>query len=279
MKMQEIQLAPGPVLVFGGPYSNLAATRAMRALAESKEIPPCNCICTGDTVAYCGRPMDTVTLLRDWNIPVILGNCEESLAHDAEDCGCGYEAGSMCSTLSQQWYRFSSQHINADTREWMKQLPRAIEFQIGHHRVRVVHGSVHRINQFIFPSTGETEKLAQFNGLDVNIIIGGHSGLPFGESLGNVWWLNSGAIGMPANDGTPDGWYLLLEPDTTQLHASWHRLHYDFMSEHQAMKSLGLDNGYADALLSGLWPSIDVLPQAERDLRGQPLQPESLCID
>jgi hypothetical protein len=71
----------------------------------------------------------------------------------------------------------------------------------------------------------------------------------------------------------------LLEPEANQLQASWHRLHYDFISEHQAMKNLGLDNAYADALLSGLWPSMDVLPQAERDLRGQPLEPGSLCID
>ena len=37
-----------PLLVFGGPYSNLEATQAMRQRAEALSIPPGNVICTGD---------------------------------------------------------------------------------------------------------------------------------------------------------------------------------------------------------------------------------------
>ncbi|MEE3500553.1 hypothetical protein [Acidiphilium acidophilum] len=41
----------GPVLVFGGPYSNLPATRAVFAAAAEHGIPPGRMICTGDVVA------------------------------------------------------------------------------------------------------------------------------------------------------------------------------------------------------------------------------------
>ena len=44
----------GPVLIFGGPYSNLLATQAMREAAASLNIPGENVICTGDVVAYAG---------------------------------------------------------------------------------------------------------------------------------------------------------------------------------------------------------------------------------
>ncbi|HKL26714.1 MAG TPA: metallophosphoesterase family protein, partial [Desulfuromonadales bacterium] len=60
----------GPVLIFGGPYSNLAATQAMRAKAEELEIPPERTICTGDVVAYCAEPRETVDLIRDWGVAV-----------------------------------------------------------------------------------------------------------------------------------------------------------------------------------------------------------------
>lgn len=46
----------GPVLVFGGPYSNLQATRALIARADQLGVPSQNLICTGDVVAYCGDP-------------------------------------------------------------------------------------------------------------------------------------------------------------------------------------------------------------------------------
>ena len=48
-----------PILVFGGPYSNLRATQAMRARAEELGIPPSSTICTGDVVAYCAEPEET----------------------------------------------------------------------------------------------------------------------------------------------------------------------------------------------------------------------------
>ena len=34
-------------------------------------------------------------------------------------------------------------------------------------------------------------------------VIGGHCGLPFTKVVGDRLWHNPGAIGMPANDGTP----------------------------------------------------------------------------
>ena len=99
----------GPVLVFGGPYGNLEATRAVLDAADQAGIPPERTICTGDTVAYCADPGETVALLREAGIVVVMGNCEESLATGAIDCGCGYAEGSQCDVLSAQW--FSGSHI------------------------------------------------------------------------------------------------------------------------------------------------------------------------
>ena len=38
------------------------------------------------------------------------------------------------------------------------------------------------------------------------------------------------------------------------------------------MSAKGLKTGYADCLVSGLWPSLDVLPEEERAARGRPLR-------
>ncbi len=61
MKTQTID--PGGIksdlLIFGGPYSNLAATQAILEKTESLNIKPSNIICTGDVVAYCAEPEQT----------------------------------------------------------------------------------------------------------------------------------------------------------------------------------------------------------------------------
>ncbi|MGC8476959.1 MAG: radical SAM protein, partial [Acetobacteraceae bacterium] len=57
-----------PVLIFGGCYSNLQATRALLAAAERWRIPPERMICTGDVIAYGADPAATLALIRDAGI-------------------------------------------------------------------------------------------------------------------------------------------------------------------------------------------------------------------
>ena len=51
---------------------------------------------------------------------------------------------------------------------------------------------------------------------------------------------------MPVNDGTRDGWYLLLEPVTRGIQASWHRLTYDAELAAATMQQSRLTGGYTN---------------------------------
>jgi hypothetical protein len=172
----------------------------------------------------------------------------------------------------------------------MKSLPRLIEFQFQSSRFSLVHGSVTSINQFIFPSTEAEMKLAQINQGDTDVVIGGHSGIPFGQSFVDEFskikvWLNSGVIGMPANDGTADGWYMLIEAASSRTNltghkgyrVSWHRLTYDAKTSQQKTREAGMVE-YADALTTGLWPSMDILPMKEQGEQGQPLKVKAMSF-
>ncbi len=273
MKSVDLGILTGPILLFGGPYSNLSATLALRSVAEERLIPPERVICTGDLVAYCAEPEETVNLIREWGIPVVMGNCEESLATRALDCGCGFDVGSVCSALSVQWFQFADSKISDENRLWMGSLPREITFQFENRRFSVVHGGVESINRFFFASTPVEEKSIELSLLDPNIdgLIAGHSGIPFGEIVDGKAWLNTGVVGLPANDGTVDGWYMVLEPRDGMLQAQWHRLSYPTGPTRQAMIECGLSRGYADTIINGLWPSEDVLPSVEKESRGKPL--------
>jgi len=251
----------------------------MQKEAERLEISAQQIICTGDIVAYCAEPEQTTNLLIDWNIPTVMGNCEESLGENAADCGCGFEAGTACATLSIDWYNFSIQRISSESATWMRDLPRAIEFNLANKSFRVVHGSVSKINKFIFQSTAIEELQAEINLAATDVVIGGHSGLPFARKVENKHWLNAGVIGMPANDGTQDGWYMLLTPtEKDQVEVSWQRLKYDATHTQQSMQRSGLANGYADAITSGLWPSMDVLPEQERMAQGKKIKLNAINI-
>ena len=263
----------GPVLVFGGPYSNLEATLAVLAEARRRDIRRDRILCTGDIVAYGADAVATTAAVRDAGIWAVMGNCEESLAGGAEDCGCGYAVGSACDRLASEWYAHAHRTLDAESRRWMSALPRRLTIEIGGKRLLVIHGGVRQINRFVFASTPEPVKRREIADLAEDGVIAGHSGIPFSELVTGKLWHNAGAIGMPANDGTPRGWFSLLIPTGDGLRIEHHPLAYDHRGAARKMRAAGLPAGYADALETGRWPSLDVLPPAERAATGRAIEP------
>jgi predicted phosphodiesterase len=268
--MSELGNITSKVLVFGGPYSNLAATVAMRDRAEELGVCADRVICTGDIVAYCAEPWQTIDLIRDWGIHVVMGNCEEAFAYSEPDCGCGFAPDSSCSTLAIRWYQYADRQVTKAQRDWMRGLPRSIEFTMAETRFKTVHASLSSINEFVFASSNASSKRSQIREAGVDAIIGGHSGIPFGQLVDAGLWLNAGVIGMPANDGGSHGWYMLIDSVDETIEISWHRLGYDHISSQQSTIAAGMSE-YGKALGNGLWPSTDILPEVESQQTGQTL--------
>ncbi|RAI60032.1 metallophosphoesterase [Roseicella frigidaeris] len=261
----------GPLLCFGGPYSNLQALQALLAEAARRGIPPGRMLCTGDVVAYCADAVATLDLMMASGIATVMGNCEESLAAGGADCGCGFAAGTACDRLSRDWFAHASRQVTPRHRAWMAALPRRIPVEIGGRRLVALHGGATAINRFLFASAPEAALAAEIAAGGAEGVIAGHCGLPFSRLLGRRLWHNAGAIGMPANDGTPRGWFSVLTPQGAGLRIEHLALAYDHRSAARAMRQAGLA-AYEAALASGLWPSCDVLPPEERARRGQPIE-------
>lgn len=259
-----------PFLFFGGPYSNLAALTALRKIAEDLKITPDHCLCSGDIVAYCADAFECVEEIRDWGVHVVMGNCEESLGFNQNDCGCGFREGSACDLLSAQWFTFAQSQLNEDQRSWMRTLPRHLTFTYRGVNLHAIHGGVHAINRFIFASQTniQAEELAN-SGAD--IVLAGHCGIPFANEYPHGLWVNAGVIGMPANDGTQTGWYCVITPQENGLEFAFHTLSYDVSSTVKSMEKHKLTPPYATALQTGLWPNLDILPEVEKHQTGQAL--------
>lgn len=273
--IKQLGTLKAPLLIFGGPYSNLHATKALLAEAKQRGIPKDNIICTGDITAYCGNPNETSELIKNAGIHSIQGNCEESLAADTENCGCGYDGETACALLSKTWYEFSKTHTPSSLKQWMGSLPFRLELTLGGKRVHVLHGSADSINTFIYPSTSRSLKEDEIRKTGADIIIAGHSGIPFTELINGKIWHNAGVIGLPANDGTPRTWYSIIQEKEGHLHFEHHALTYDHPAAAKSMRQHGLDE-YATTLGTGIYPTFDSLADIEKDQTGIPLKPEVL---
>lgn len=265
MRVQDLGERDGAVLLFGGPYSNLAAMRALSGEARRQGVPADHMICTGDVVAYCADPAETVAEIRSLGCPVVAGNCERQLAENALDCGCGFEEGSTCDLLSAGWYAHADAAIGAPDRDWMGQLPDIVTFTHRGQKCAVIHGGATDISRFIWPNSPDAvlaEEVAHIEAVTgpVDRVIAGHSGLAFERRVGTVEWLNAGVIGMPPNDGAPGTRYALLQDGRVEIRV----LSYDHYTAAESMRRCGLTQGYDAALSSGFWPSEEVLPSELR---------------
>jgi predicted phosphodiesterase len=266
--------ADGPLLVFGGPYSNLQAMRAVLAEAARRGIPAHRILCTGDIVAYGADAAACCDLAMGSGILVLMGNCEENLAAGALDCGCGFEEGTACDLLSRAWYAHADRQVTAAHRAWMGACPRRMVVALPDgRRLAVLHGGAADISCFMFSSAEDATLAGEIAATGCDGVIAGHCGIPFARSVGAGLWLNAGAVGMPANDGTPRAWFAVLTPQAASLRVEILPLAYDHAAAAAAMRAAGLPEGYAAALSTGLWPSCDVLPPAELARRGTPLAP------
>lgn len=261
----------GPVLVFGGVYSNFQALEELAAIAESLDIPAGNIICTGDVVGYCADPEACCQFMKEWGVHTIAGNVEIQMREGMLDCGCSFAEGSRCDMFSKAWYPYAQLHTSVDSIAWMEGLPAFLRFEYAGKRVAVLHGSRFETAEYIFASTPWAVKQRNFEALQADVILSGHSGLPFSEEQEGSFWLNAGVIGMPANDGTTRVWYMVL--DDTQGFAYRHAsFEYDFDEAYVRMREKQLPIAYARTLETGLWDNNEILPAAETALQGVRIQ-------
>jgi len=270
-KIDNIGKLSGKVLLFGGVYSNLQALQALMALAEKLNIPPKNCICTGDIVGYCAQPEETVQLFKRWGAKSIVGNVEIQLREGATDCGCDFTEGSRCDAFSKLWYPYTQSKLSKSALDFMETFPDHIQFEYADKKVMVVHGSYANVSEFIFKSTPWRTKQDNFSVGNCEVVVAGHCGLPFSHKNEDLLWLNPGVIGMPANDGQTTVWYAVLDEIDGKFQFEQHRLVYDHQLANSLMVKANLPNEYAKTLLTGVWDNTEILPAQERRLQNAPI--------
>jgi predicted phosphodiesterase len=264
VKIQDFGIIDGDVVLFGGPYSNLQSFEALSTWVEAHGYKVSNCICTGDIVAYGGNPLEVVERIRAQSIRSIAGNCERQLASGSEDCGCGFDEGSVCDLASKGWFPFAAVSTIAH-QKYFAGLPDIATFSCHSKRYAVIHGGVKDVSRFIWPNSAEAVFREEIANVVAHVgpvdgIIAGHCGVPFERMIDNIHWINAGVIGMPPHDGRPQTRFAVL----SQGGVTFQRLSYDVQGASDAMIRAGLTQGYEASVVSGIWPSEDILP---RELR------------
>ena len=204
--------------------------------------------CGGDLVGYGPHPNDVCALVEDRQIPTIYGNYDYAIARELEDCGCAYVT-QHDRELGRQSVDWTLAHTNQRSKTFMRGLPFDLRFALAGQRVRLVHGSPRKVNEYLFEDKPARtfERIAA--GADCDVLVFGHTHQPWNHEYGGVVFVNCGSVGKP-KDGDPRASFAILEPDHDHAAVRIERVEYDAEGVAREVASAGLPAAYAEKLVA-----------------------------
>jgi predicted phosphodiesterase len=249
--------------LLGGIYSNYLALAA--TLQHVRRRGADLAWCLGDLGGFGPHPDRAAEILRGWEIPMLRGNYDDSIACERADCACGY-TDPRDNAFAQISYDYTFANTAPGHREWMRTLPEQQRLEIAGRRVLLCHGSPRQVNEFLWESACSDaflEWLCDRHGADV--IACAHSGLPWHRKLpSGRHVVNAGAIGRPANDGRAEVWYAALELDD-DVRVEFRPVGYDIETLAREMARESLPPAFIETIRTGWWTTcLENLPAKER---------------
>ena len=228
-------------------HGNLPALEVALAAIEARGVE--RVYCGGDLVGYGPHPNEVCRLIEERGIPTIYGNYDYAIGRDLEDCGCAY-VDRHDRELGQRSVKWTLARTNRRSKDFMRGLPFDIRFELGSKRVRLVHGSPRKVNEYLFEDKPARtfERIAA--GADCDVLVFGHTHKPWVHAYGGVLLVNCGSIGKP-KDGDPRAAFALLELDEAgEVRASIERVPYDAAAVAREVAAAGLPSEYAEKLVA-----------------------------
>jgi putative phosphoesterase len=227
-------------------HGNLAALNAALDWIDAEGIE--RVYCGGDLVGYGAYPNEVCATIEERGIPTIYGNYDYAIARDLDDCGCAY-VSELDRELGQQSVAWTLEHTDRRAKDFMRELPFDMRFQIGDIPVHLVHGSPRKVNEYLFEEKPASlyERLAAAE--ENQALVFGHTHRPWVHEYGGVLFVNCGSVGKP-KDGDPRACFAVLDSTEAGLDVAIKRVEYDTESAARDVAAAGLPAELADGLLT-----------------------------
>jgi putative phosphoesterase len=233
------------VAVITDVHANLPALEGVLDAIEREGIDAV--YCGGDLVGYGPHPNEVCRLIQERAIPTIYGNYDHAIARGLEDCGCAYR-DRHDRELGQRSVEWTLEHTDERSKSFMHALPFDLRFELGGLRVRLVHGSPRKVNEYLFEDKPARtfERIAA--GADCDVLVFGHTHKPWIHEYGGVLFVNCGSVGKP-KDGDPRAAFALLETGDAGVRTRIERVEYDAEAVAREVSEAGLPGEYAEKLV------------------------------
>ncbi|GAB4449799.1 MAG: metallophosphoesterase family protein [Anaerolineae bacterium] len=236
------------ITIFGDIHANLPALEAVQADMAARRLS--NFYCLGDLVGYGTSPNEVISVIREWNIPTLMGNYDQGVGNSSDDCGCAY-TNPVAEALGKRSIAWTNDHTTEENKAFLRQLLQQIPLQLGDLRVVLVHGSPRRINEYLFEDRPDSSLERLLDMVEADVLVCGHTHLPYHRILpSGRHVVNAGSVGKP-KDGDPRAGYVVLQASGRELEVNFMRVAYDIERAAQAIEASTMPHEYAQMLRTG----------------------------
>lgn len=239
------------IAVFSDIHGNIKALKAV--LDDIKAEGVDETICLGDLVGYGAYPNEVIELIKSNKIPTIMGNYDDGVGFEKDDCGCAYTnpEEKKLGDISLEW---TKKTVSDENKEFLRNLLPKIEMEVEGKKLLFVHGSPRRINEYLFLDRPLKSLRNIFKDLDVDAVICGHTHIPYVRYFDGKMLINDGSVGKPKRfhkeqtKYSTEACYLILEVNTNEISAQIRHIPYDFEKMAKAIEKAGLPEHFANIL-------------------------------
>jgi putative phosphoesterase len=236
------------ITIFGDIHGNLPALDSVLADIDSHDHTSLYCL--GDLVGYGTFPNEVIEIIRKRNIPTLMGNYDQGVGNNSDDCGCAYTS-KEAEALGKRSIAWTNQHTTTDNKLFLQQLTTQIPLQLDGLRVRLVHGSPRKINEYLYADRPDATLERLLDMAEADVLICGHTHIPYHKNLPSGRHIvNAGSVGKP-KDGNPLACYLVLEVSNSDVGVTFRRVRYDVERAAKAIEASEMPNEYAEMLRTG----------------------------
>jgi putative phosphoesterase len=224
-------------------HGNLPALEAV--LADVAKQKPDAVYCLGDLVGYGASPNEVSERIRAEGMPTIMGNYDDGVGFDRDECGCAYRdpADKELGDRSLAWTKV---HTTPENKVFLRTLLKELRFEADGKRVLLVHGSPRKMNEYLF----EDRALSTFQRLaassNADIIAFGHTHKPYEKTVDGALFVNAGSVGKP-KDLDWRACYVILDGDAV----TFQRVSYDVAKAAAAIRATDLPHEFATDIETG----------------------------
>ncbi len=233
------------IAIFSDIHANYPALKAVLADMDKKGLEQRYCL--GDLVGYSTFPNEVIALIRELQIPTIMGNYDQGVGNSSDVCGCAYKTAEE-EALGKRSIAWTNAHTTEENKAFLRSLLPQISLELDELRVFLAHGSPRKINEYLYEDRPDAGLERILDGVNADVLVVGHTHKPYHRVLpSGRHVINEGSVGKP-KDGDPRAAYVILESDGKELKVEFVRVAYDVEQAATAIETSEMPSEYASML-------------------------------